>query len=254
MTRFRLLLAALLATAVGARAAHAQSDLLPRDGENFRSEQRFAFELRLGPYSPEVDEEFHGEKTPYKDYFGTSHRLMTQFELDYQFFHGFGSAAVGVSVGYFRAKGKEYIDPGAGLIPTVRSDDITTLSLFPFAVVGVYRADQLWKRWHIPVAPYGKLGLNYTIWSVYDGNGLLANDPPAGKGRGGTLGWQGAVGLSLIADIIDLGAARELDSDTGINHTSFFFELAKYEASGLGQKNRLHVGDTTWLGGIMFEF
>ena len=57
-----------------------------------------------------------------------------------------------------------------------------------------------------------------------------------------------------MLDIIDLGSARELDSETGINHTHVFVEYVKYEASGLGQKNKLHVGDSTWLAGLLFEF
>ena len=31
-------------------------------------------------------------------------------------------------------------------------------------------------------------------------------------------------------------------------------EGARYDASGLGRKGALHVGDTTWMVGLMFEF
>ena len=63
-----------------------------------------------------------------------------------------------------------------------------------------------------------------------------------------------AVGLSLVLDIFDPGAAKQFDEEMGINHTNLFFELNHLDASGLGESHRLHVGDTTWSAGIMFEF
>ena len=54
--------------------------------------------------------------------------------------------------------------------------------------------------------------------------------------------------------LIDPGAARGFDADAGVNHTYAFFELAHINSSGLGSKNKLHVGDSTWFAGLMFEF
>jgi hypothetical protein len=247
--------AVMLAGVLLLASAPAAAQIAVRGPDTYRTAQRFGLELRLGPYAPEVDEEFKGAKTPHKDYFGDDTRLMFQIEFDWQVYrHSLaGSAGVGASVGYFRetaaAPFNSTDDPG-----TERSGDKSRFSLYPLAVVGVYRADQLWRLWRIPLVPYGKLGLNYTFWNIYDGNDLVAENPGGGRGRGGTFGWQAAVGLSLVLDFIDAGAARELDADTGINHTHLFFELAKYEVSGLGQKDKLHVGDSTWLAGLLFEF
>ena len=221
----------------------------------FESPQRFALELRLGPYLPEVDEEFGAGNTPYRDFFGTDRGLMYQVEFDYQFFDRSGTAAVGVSLGYFRDTGKAFVEPGAGLPATKRSGDESRLSLYPTAVMLVYRADQAYRLWRLPVVPYAKLGLNYTLWRISDGNGLVAEGGTlGGRGRGATFGWQGAIGASLVLDFIDPGSARTLDVESGINRTHLFVELAKYSVSGLGQDGRLHVGDTTWLGGLLFEF
>ena len=236
-------------------AAPASAQIAIRNPDSFRSPQRFGLELRLGPYSPEIDEEFKGAKTPHKDYFGDDTRLMFQIELDWQIYRHVvgGSVGVGASLGYFRENAAAPFN--ATDDPTAeRSGDRSRLSLYPMALVGVYRADQLWRLWRIPLVPYGKLGLNYTFWNIYDGNDLVAENPGGGRGRGGTWGWQAAAGLSLVLDIIDPGSARELDADTGINHTHLFFEYVKYEVSGLGQKNKLHVGDSTWLAGLLFEF
>jgi hypothetical protein len=251
-------LAGLLLLAAGRPAA---AQLITREGDQYRTPQRFALELRFGPYSPNVDEEFDqrdSARAPHDEFFGDDRRFMFQIELDWQIFRGFGTAAIGGSVGYFRENARAYLDSGAGKAindAEGRSADNSRLSLYPFAVLAVYRADQLWSLWDIPLVPYGKVGLNYTIWSVYDGNDRVASSPEVGgRGRGGTAGWQAAAGVSLVLDFIDSGAARALDGETGINHTHVFFEYAKYEASGLGQDDKLHVGDTTWVTGLMFEF
>jgi hypothetical protein len=247
---------ALVAAAVLLASAPASAQLVVQNAPTrFVSPQQFALELRLGPYSPEIDEEFGGAQTPHKDFFGDDTRLMFQIEFDWQLYRhpAVGSVGIGGSAGFFRETASSPFnagdEPSAG-----RSGDKSRLSLFPLAALAVYRADQLWRLWSLPLVPYGKLGLNYTFWNIYDGNDLVAENPGGGRGRGGTLGWQAAVGLSLVLDIIDLGSARELDSETGINHTHVFVEYVKYEVSGLGQKNKLHVGDSTWLAGLLFEF
>jgi hypothetical protein len=245
-----------IAAVVLLASAPASAQLVVQNASpRFASPQRFALELRLGPYSPEIDEEFGGAKTPHKDFFGDDTRLMFQVEFDWQLYRhpAAGSVGIGGSAGFFRESASSPFN--AGDEPSAsRSGDRSRLSLFPLAALAVYRADQLWRLWGLPLVPYGKLGLNYTFWNIYDGNDLVAENPGGGRGRGGTLGWQAAVGLSLVLDIVDLGSARELDSETGINHTHVFVEYVKYEVSGLGQKNKLHVGDSTWLAGLLFEF
>jgi hypothetical protein len=244
----------LLALGLLAAGAPAQAQTILRDAQAYRSPQRFALELRFGPYSPDVDGEFDGGVTPHRDFFGDDRRLMTQIELDYQLYQGFGSFALGVSAGYFRETARAFAEPPPGEEATVRSGDKSRLALFPFAVLAVYRADQLWRFMRIPLVPYVKAGLNYTLWSVYDGNDRVAEAGTMGRGRGGTMGWQAAAGLSFVMNVIDPGAARELDAETGINHTHLFFEVARFDGSGLGQANKLRVGDTTWLMGLTFEF
>jgi hypothetical protein len=255
----RPVLAALLAAGVLGGAAMAPApaaaQTILRDSQAYRTPKYFALELRFGPYSPEVDGEFGAGNSPHRDFFGPKRRLMTQVELDYQLFQAFGSAAVGLSVGYFKEEALAYAEPPGGGPATERSGDKSRLTLYPVALLGVYRADQLWRRMKIPVVPYVKGGLNYTFWSIYDGNDRVATSPGRmGRGRGGTFGWQGAVGASFVMNILDPGAARELDAETGINSTHLFFELARFQVSGLGQKNKLRVGDTTWLMGLAFEF
>ena len=258
MRRAIPVLVVLLSSVAGTAGAQV---VVSNDTERFRSPQRFALEVRVGPYSPDVDEEFAGTPDrPHDNFFEGSTRVMTQVELDFQLFRRFGTAAIGLSVGYFRENGNNLAAPpknaAEDMTPNYgspRSADKTRLSLYPVALLAVYRADQLFRRYGIPFIPYGKLGLNYTMWSVYDSNDEVVEHRGA-RGRGATRGWQGAVGMSLVLDFIDPGGARALDSETGVNHTHAFFELAHFDVSGLGQKNRLNVGDTTWMAGLLFEF
>jgi hypothetical protein len=240
-------LLAILALTLAARTAQAQA-VLHDDPGAFRSPQNWAIELRFGPYIPEIDSELKGaDSPPYQTYFGKKHHLMSQLEVDYQFFHLFGSAAVAGQVGYLTASAKARNAAGH------ETGDKTNLLLVPTAVQLVYRMDEAARRWSIPLVPYAKLGLSYTFWRIGDGNGNVAKSEDGGHGSGGTPGWQAAVGVALQLDLLDPGSARSLDSETGVNHSYLFFEYAHYEASGLGRKNVLHVGDTTWVLGLMFE-
>jgi len=124
----------------------------------------------------------------------------------------------------------------------------------PVSLSGIYRFDFLNQRFGVPLVPYGKLGLDYGIWSVKNGNGEIPTDPAGGRGRGGTWGWHAAIGLSLVLDFLDPGSAQQFDSETGVNHTHLFFELGHWALNGLGASGKMRVGDSTWVAGLLFEF
>jgi hypothetical protein len=244
-----LLIAAILGFST---PAWAQAILHEREGEGVASPQHWGVELRLGPYTPDIDSEFKGAATPHKTYFGSKKRLTFQIAGEYQFFHGFGTLAAGVTGGYFRETGHAFIEGGSNLTP---SEDKTSLSLYPLSASLIYRFDVLQRRFGIPLVPFGKLGVTYTFWSISNGNDMTAtSDSPSGKGRGGTPGWLGAAGLAFNLGVLDPSAARGFDNESGVNNTYLFVELDHFDASGLGRKNSLAVGDDTWVGGLMFEF
>jgi hypothetical protein len=233
-------------------------------GENpgYQTPKDWALELRFGPYRPNVDSEFSGGASPYNAVFGGKRHLMSGMELDWQVFQAFGTLAVGAAFGYYKVTANAFVlDATTGkCVPDPKttsgcevSGDKTSLRLVPISLLAVYRFDVAAERWKIPLVPYGKLGLNYTFWQVTDGNG---NVPHAmgGKGSGGTAGWQAAAGVSLLLDFLDPSAARNLDMETNINHSYLFFEWNRVDATGLGMSNKLHVGDSRWVLGLMFEF
>jgi hypothetical protein len=228
------------------------------------SPREFAIEARFGLYTPNVDSEFSGQppppgsKTPPQPnalVFGTQKRPMWQFEFDWEFLHEFGTLSIGGSIGYYKENASACnLSDWSPTNCTRSSADNTALRLIPLAALLIYRMDEASEQWHIPIVPYGKIGLNYTIWTVTDGNGNVPNYAGGGHGQGGTPGWQAAVGLSLCLDFLDPGAARGFDADSGVNHSYAFFELDHMDGSGLYRKDVLRVGDNTWFTGLMFEF
>lgn len=199
-------------------------------------------ELRFGPYRPDVDSEFAARgssASPYAKVFSSSRRLMTQFEVDRQVSHRGGTWAVGVSVGYMSATAAAL---EADLATS--SGDSTSLRLVPLSVSLVYRADLL--RKYAGLAPYAKLGLDCTVWS-------FAGSADSSGTTGRTFGWHSAAGVALDLSTLDPEAARTMDNETGVNQTAIFFEVARYSLNDFGSSSALHVGDLTWLAGIMFE-
>ena len=90
--------------------------------------------------------------------------------------------------------------------------------MIPTSLTLTYRLDIFADRYGIPLAPYGRVALR----------ALQLVDQRRRTGRpaqtGATNGWSVAGGLALMLDFFDPGLARELDQDTGINHTYLFFE------------------------------
>jgi hypothetical protein len=245
--------AAALVVLSSARAARAQtfaSETESIEGRRYKTSQRFAFELRFGPYRPDVDSEFDGARHPYQDFYGSGQKLMTQLELDYEILHRFGTLAVGVGVGYFSVTGTSPVASGTGQ----PSADQSTFKVVPVSASAIYRFDYFLERRNFPLVPFGKLGLDWAYWQITDGNDEIATDGHGGRGRGGTLGWHGALGMALVLDFIDPEAARDFDNEMGVNHTSLVFQYTYADISGLGASDRLHVGDNNWSLGLMFQF
>jgi hypothetical protein len=249
-----LLLGALGTASRPAQAQDFSTEASIAEGDNpalnpYRTPQRFAFELTFGPYLPDIESEFNGARTPYKDYFGSGQHLLTRAELDYQVWHRYGSIAAGLGVGYFSVTGTAPVANGTGL----PSGDHSELKIIPLSLSAVYRFDYFLETRNFPLVPFGKIGLDWAYWQITDGNGNIA-EGDGGHGRGASWGWHVGAGVVLMLDFIDPEAARDFDNDLGVNHTGLTFEYYHADISGLGEANRLHVGDTNWTLGLVLEF
>jgi hypothetical protein len=134
------------------------------------------------------------------------------------------------------------------------SGDMSTLKVVPVSLSAIYRFDYFLERRGFPLVPFAKAGLDWAYWQITDGNDEIATDGRGGKGRGGTFGWHAAAGLALVLDFFDPEAARDFDNELGVNHTSLVFQYTYADISGLGQPDRMHLGDASWSLGLMFQF
>ena len=218
-------------------------------GQHYHSARYFTTQLTFGPYRPDVDSEFNGARSPYADFFGNDRHLLIQVEAAYEIWQKVGTVSLGLSSGYFSVSGTS---PKAN--HTGPSSDKSTLMVVPVSLSAIYRFDYYLVRDEFPLVPHAKVGLDWNYWQITDGNGEIAIDSMGGRARGGTLGWHAAVGLAFVIDKLDPDAAKAFDTEMGVNHSALVFEFGHYDVSGLGQSNRLHLGDTTWTLGLLFEF
>ncbi|NLE86235.1 MAG: hypothetical protein GX607_07545 [Myxococcales bacterium] len=213
----------------------------------YRSDQFGAFELRFGPYVPDVDDEFDGRATPYEDLFGTSQRYSIGFEVDWQALRipYLGSLGPGFSLGYTRSSGRAPFTSGEGF-----SAETTSLWILPAAVLAVLRVDVLAQRFSIPLVPYAKVGFSYALWSIGGGDGVDRYEGLVG--RGAETGYQGAVGLMFWLNVLHPQSALDMDNATGINSSYVFGELFTSDIDSFG--TGMQVGTTSWVVGLAFEF
>jgi len=242
-------LAVLSCSTLAAGSASAEESVSPRYARSYVSPQYFAMELRFSPYRPQIDDEpaLNG-KTPYANTFGSMRRLMVQLELDWQAFRipYVGTIGPGLGVGYTNMSDKSFTQTGG------RSDEDTSLDIFPMYLAAVLRADTFYRNAGIPIVPYAKAGLGMGIWRATNPGGT--SDANGVRGEGKSLGLHGAIGISFALDALDPSAALQLDNATGINHTYVFVDYYVAALNGLAQSSALRVGTNSWAAGLAFEF
>lgn len=219
------------------------------DRARVESPQTMAFEVRLGPYLPNVDDEFNGA-TPFADTFGDDTRWLVGLELDWQLLRipHFGTLGPGVGWGYTKANADAPLAGQDG-----RSEQSTSLTVMPFYAVGVLRVDTFARDYGIPLVPYGKAGLGYALW--WSGSGeITARDDNDRVGRGASYGFQYSLGGMLLLDWLDEESAVQMDTTSGVNNSYIFLEWYVSDLSGFGSGDRMQVGDNTWMTGLAFEF
>jgi hypothetical protein len=196
-------------------------------------------ELGLSLYRPDIDSEFGNGVHPFADTFSSSRHLMSEVELDRYFRYGFGTWGLGLRGGYYKVTGASFYTADG----TTRSGDETALRLIPFALSLSYRADGLAGLRRVPLIPYLKLGLNGVAWKATNTGGSPSHD-------GFTPGWHVAAGMILGLNSLGIGAIKP---DAIADPFALFFEWNYAAINGLGFSNKLHVGDSTWFAGIMFD-
>ncbi len=238
--------------ALVAREARADDDLgvLDTRHHQYESPQHFAFEVRVAPYRPQIDEDPAIAGTaPYNAVFGSAYRVEVAVEMDWQALRipHVGTLGPGLSIGTTGMTAKAKRRDNGQL-----SGEDTSLDIYPMYAVAVFRVDVLSRELHIPLVPYAKGGIGMALYRASNdtGTSVAGGDP----GRGHTFGSHVALGLALRLNVFDPSAARNLDESTGINGTYLFGEYMMSDLKGIAQTNPLYVGTRTFLGGLAFEF
>lgn len=202
-----------------------------------------SFELKAQQYRPDIDSEFSVSPGPYRQVFGGGRGWMFEGAVSKALFTAFGSLEAGASVGYFE-------DTGRGVVTgtTEPSGESTAFRIIPTSLMLTYRFDWPVERYGIPLAPYVRASLERYNWWVSGGNGTSE--------RGATNGWSATGGLAFLLDIVDRGLARELDRDTGVNHTYVFAEFTRSAVDDFGSGSSWDLSDEkVSLGfGLLFVF
>ncbi len=190
--------------------------------------ERFAVELRGGPYTPDVG-------PPLDDSFGDDDGPLLAGEIDVFLLRipYVGHVGIGGGFGWTRYTGRAVTPDGE------ETEEETSLTLLPIPILAVLRIDVLARELDIPLLVTGKIGVDVVPWSVTKGN------EDSGSGVGVGLHWGVQLGLEL--DFFDRAAARSLDEEWGINHTFVFGELF-----GSHAEDQFSLADVTWAIGLGF--
>ncbi len=248
-----------------APAAFAQDDRVDTLGtlhhRTYESPQHFAIELRLAPaFYPDVDSDPSlGGCKPFMSVFGPGKTALLSGEFDWQALRipHVGTLGPGVGIGYATFSGNAPLasatTSGCIASTSTSSGEQTSLNIYPFYGVAVFRVDGPWKDFGVPFIPYAKAGLGGALWQAT--NTLGTSNFNGQKGQGYSMGAQLAIGLAFNLNVLDPSAAREFDETMGVNSTSLFAEWTDASLQGLGfQSNPLRVGGTMWTFGLAWEF
>ena len=212
--------------------------------------------FRIGPYSPNVDNEFEDRgdtSRPFETTFGTGSSLYVGVDVErYLHINHYWQIGVSFTGGHVSNTAQAFASNGGVAETNNRTEDDTTFRLIPLSISGVFRLTALDELWNIPLVPYAKLGLSYYIWRFEDANGV--SEAEGRDGNGATQGYQASLGIAIRAEKLDGSSARSLRNELGIHHAGFFIEYLTAQVNGFGSDTKLNVGDDTFVAGLNFEF
>ncbi|MDX2014881.1 MAG: MXAN_2562 family outer membrane beta-barrel protein [Myxococcaceae bacterium] len=214
------------------------------------SPRTFVLELKLGPYTPLLNETRLpglGANDPglYTRFFNNEPMLMGELGLEYMVWKKFGTLTAGASVAYAEKFKRGIVEATKELAE--QSTGIRILTIRPTLA---YRFDWAAMKYNVPLVPYVKAQFVVMPWWYIDGNKLANYEGVPGQGI--TYGAAGTVGLSFMLDFLDQRLARDFDSSIGVNHTYLFAEF-NFQETFRANPTSLNFSSRHWLFGIAFD-
>ena len=201
------------------------------------SEQELAFEVRFGPYLPELPNQT-GRGPSFGDELERKHRVMLGFEADWQALRlpeilNFGPGA-GTSYTSMKNWGTSYNSNNQSYS--------ASLKIWTQWVWAVLRVDVLQQKFALPFVFYAKLGAaRASWWSNNRPYTNAVNLSDSGSAQG--LAW--AAGAMFDLGCLEPLRAQRMDSISGVNHMYVFWEWYQFKLDDFGRGVN-QVGDSTW--------
>lgn len=214
------------------------------------SPQTSSLDIRISRYKPSIDKAF-GSSAPYASVMGDSYDFEFGASIDWRIWHAFGEVALGVGAGRWSHEGMALLADGTA------SNDTTRLTVVPITIDAVYRLDVFAERYEFPIVPYVRTGLVYGLWWMLDGVDNLSRytkkDGTTATALGGTGGLYGTIGLRLLLDVFEPGAAKSFDIEMGVNHSYLFAEYQGMWLNDFGSSKSIDLSGGRVNFGLAFD-
>ncbi len=182
---------------------------------------------------------------PFEEVFGSTPELMFNLMWEQHIWHGFGTLAGGVGIGYWSIDGTGVAVGGA------EADDSTTMRILPLQAQLSYRFDHFRDNW--PLVPVLALGIDYYAWDILGGDDEVTDFEPGQEARGGTWGWHYSVGVHLLLDFFAPEMAFDFDREAGVNSSYLTLEYQGLQVSDFGASDSFRLSDEVFMFGIALE-
>lgn len=266
---------ACLAVGLFLNAGSASAQSVERSGSPWRQRSReaaassfskFTLEARFGAYYPEVDEEeaLGGPPGPFSEYFGTGAQFYFGLELDWTPLRIPYVGRIGPAFGWGMTtmNGATTIGEPAAEGEEAQTGPSTSFTIHAMHASAVLRIDEISRRTVVPLVPYAKVGLGFGTWSSGTSNGTskagtdcdAAEPADCFKAEGLSIGPHIALGGMLGLNWLDPRSGAMARENNGIQQVSVFGEWMYSNLNDGVGKPGMHIGTSTWVLGLAFDF
>lgn len=238
-----------------------EAPLLENQGALYNAddaEPRMGGALSFSMFEPS----FTNHRDWYDQYFHHGDMPFVQGAYWWYFLRGPVSVAAYGSLGFWQEYGKSQrclnaagaiIEcTEAGVVSTTDGNDPNSLNLIPLSLAVEARATWFKTALGVPLVPYVRGSLLYTLWWVWAG-GSLAENAAGEAGIGGVFGIGGTAGLALNLDFIDQVTAREAYRSWGLIDSYLYFEYS-WTTQNSFSDTTLDFSAQYWTVGISVDF